>query len=526
MDKAVSVNVDIRSELRTLSLCSGGGGLELGVELAVPTARTVCWVEWEAFCCAVLVSRMEAGAVAKAPLWSDLRTFDGKPWRGAVDLVTAGYPCQPFSQAGARRGEDDPRHLWPHVHRVIEEVRPSLVFLENVAGHVGLGLGTVLGDLHGAGYRVTATLVTASEVGASHKRERLFILGVGDGAFSGLEGHTGDGDRCDESGRERTKETGSVGSAGTPVGDAEPVRAWTGDGQEPQAGIGRNRPTESSKKVANGDEWGCCGIGQQEHGGIEGESGCEFYGCGTYGGFDRPLFPPGPGERERWAGILEQWPELAPAVEGRLNPRFVQWLMNFPFGEADYATHRTRSYQALRELLFADEAQTIQWQNGGYGGVPTSEVLQSEVYGGDDEETSEHPNTQTPFDFSQEAPAEQLRRMRNDRSFIGSPQESRLARQSTGEHSDAVFIMPHDATSQTPRDYASEADVPMQVLWSRDVRTTNLQHLPDTHTSAASVDDVWSNRRHWLRLLGNACMPLQAAVAFSLLAARLLGDPE
>lgn len=86
-----------------------------------------------------------------------------------------------FSQAGSRRGEDDARHLWPEVFRVVQEVRPALVFLENVAGHVGLGLGGVLRDLRSAGYRATATLVRAADVGAPHQRERVFILGVADG---------------------------------------------------------------------------------------------------------------------------------------------------------------------------------------------------------------------------------------------------------------------------------------------------------------------------------------------------------
>ena len=102
-----------------LSLCSGGGGLDLGLELALGSVSTVCWVEWEAFAIEYLAARMEEGCLAPAPLWTDLRTFDGKPWRGVVDTLTAGYPCQPFSTAGKRRGEDDPRHLWPHVRRIV-----------------------------------------------------------------------------------------------------------------------------------------------------------------------------------------------------------------------------------------------------------------------------------------------------------------------------------------------------------------------------------------------------------------------
>lgn len=164
--------------LNNLSLCSGGGGLDLGLELAVGTTRTVCWVEWEAFAAEFLASRMEKGCLPPAPVWTDLRTFDGHPWRGVVDSITAGYPCQPFSLAGQRRGQDDPRHLWPHIARVIGEVEPSIVFAENVAGHLSLGAEQVIANLQGLGYEVAAGLFTAAEVGASHQRERLFILGV------------------------------------------------------------------------------------------------------------------------------------------------------------------------------------------------------------------------------------------------------------------------------------------------------------------------------------------------------------
>jgi len=113
-----------------LSLCSGAGGLDLGLAIAEPGYRTVGYVERDAFAAAVLVARMEDAALDQAVVWDDLASFDGKPWRGAVDLLCAGYPCQPFSIAGKRRGADDPRHLWPHVARVIGECQPRFVFLD------------------------------------------------------------------------------------------------------------------------------------------------------------------------------------------------------------------------------------------------------------------------------------------------------------------------------------------------------------------------------------------------------------
>ena len=159
-----------------LSLCAGVGGLDLGVRLAEPAARTVCFVEIEAYACAILAARMAENALDPAPVWTNLITFDGKPWSGTVDCITAGYPCQPFSVAGKQRGAEDPRHLWPDVFRVVREVRPAFCFFENVGGHLRLGFEQVHDDLRSVGYRVKAGLFTAQEVGAPHKRERLFIL--------------------------------------------------------------------------------------------------------------------------------------------------------------------------------------------------------------------------------------------------------------------------------------------------------------------------------------------------------------
>jgi DNA (cytosine-5)-methyltransferase 1 len=161
-----------------LSLCSGAGGLDLGLSIAILGYRAVGHVERETFAAATLVARMEDKALDQAPVWDDVGTFDGRPWRGAVDIVTAGYPCQPFSVAGKRRGADDPRHLWPHVARIIGEIEPPFVFLENVSHHLRLGFPEVAGGLVGMGYRLAAGLFTAAEVGAPHKRERLFILAI------------------------------------------------------------------------------------------------------------------------------------------------------------------------------------------------------------------------------------------------------------------------------------------------------------------------------------------------------------
>lgn len=176
-----------------MSLCSGYGGIDLGLRLAIPSARTICYVEREATVAAILAARFEdagqagdVGTLDPAPIWSDLRTFDGKPWRGLVDLLCAGYPCQPFSCAGLQLGVADPRHLWPHVARIIAEAEPEWVFLENVGNHLKIGFREVASELRRMGYSVEARLFSAEEVGAPHLRQRLFALAHREGGRLGV----------------------------------------------------------------------------------------------------------------------------------------------------------------------------------------------------------------------------------------------------------------------------------------------------------------------------------------------------
>lgn len=159
---------------------AGVGGLDLGLHIAEPGYRSVCYAERNGFAAAVLVARMADAALAAAPVWDDLKSFDGRPWRGRVHLVSAGYPCQPFTLSGSRKGKDDPRHLWPGVARVIADVAPEWCFFENVPGPLTLGFQDVARDLQGMGYRVAACVVSAAEVGGSHLRERMFILAHAD----------------------------------------------------------------------------------------------------------------------------------------------------------------------------------------------------------------------------------------------------------------------------------------------------------------------------------------------------------
>ena len=170
----VKDNVDTRT-LNTISICSGYGGIELGLREVVPT-RTVCYVEIELSAVEILAKRMAEKALDEAPVWTDLKTFDTEPWRGKVDLLTGGFPCQPFSFAGKREQEDDERNLWPDVRQLIDGLGVPVVFLENVPGILRYYWDTIRPELREMGYEVTEGLFTASSTGAPHKRERLFIL--------------------------------------------------------------------------------------------------------------------------------------------------------------------------------------------------------------------------------------------------------------------------------------------------------------------------------------------------------------
>jgi DNA (cytosine-5)-methyltransferase 1 len=186
--------VDTTKTITHVSLCSGYDGIGLGLRRIWPNVREIAHVEIEAFAAANLVATMEEGELGEAPVWTDLKTFPAWAFRGCVDILSAGFPCQPFSAAGKGGADADPRHLWPHVRQAIGLIRPGMVVLENVEGIISSKLkgndwndpeGTpvllhVLRELERTGYRCTWGVFSASEVGASHQRKRVFIVGVED----------------------------------------------------------------------------------------------------------------------------------------------------------------------------------------------------------------------------------------------------------------------------------------------------------------------------------------------------------
>jgi len=165
--------------LRMLDLFSGIGGFSYAGEKLVGGYETVAFCEYDKHAQKVLRKHWPDTEII-----DDVRELanDADRFRGMVDIITGGYPCQPFSLSGVRRGDKDDRHLWPEMLRIIQTVRPTWVIGENVAGHITMGLDTVLSDLEAAGYASRCYVIPAVAADAPHRRDRCWIVGNADSA--------------------------------------------------------------------------------------------------------------------------------------------------------------------------------------------------------------------------------------------------------------------------------------------------------------------------------------------------------
>ena len=320
----------------------------MGLGLAEPDFHTRCFVEWEEYPRRSIIAAQRTGYFAPAPIWDDLTTFDAKPFAGAIDTVLAGYPCQPFSQAGKRLGADDPRHIWPHVARVIRELGDGLrwVFLENVAGHITLGAETVLRELWEMGFTPAAGAFSAAETGAPHERLRWFCVAhragrgfgvVRNAAQPGRGGHA-DGGNVDLakptiaglSQRGSTRRAEAAAQSGDGM-VAEPQRCG-GNRHMADANMRRCEPLARDRGVCHQDigareppeqssAFGCDLANPKRNAGYQGRcrSGRNKQARGQ-GETDwpspsvPPIFPPGPGDAAAWSDTLAVAPYLAPAT--------------------------------------------------------------------------------------------------------------------------------------------------------------------------------------------------------------------
>lgn len=225
--------------MNELALFAGAGGGILGGHLL--GWRCVCAVERDAYAAAVLAMRQNDGSLPAFPIWSDVESFDGKPWRGIVDVISGGFPCQDISTAGKGAGITGSRSgLWKEFARIIGEVGPRYVLVENSPALTGRGMGVVLGDLAALGYDARWGVLGAVDAGAPHKRERIWIVADHHGLREQQPRRTEPDERewyCDGG-----EESGSVAdSANNGIG-------WRQ--QQPQG-------SEGAGHVADSDEAGC-----------------------------------------------------------------------------------------------------------------------------------------------------------------------------------------------------------------------------------------------------------------------------
>ena len=327
-----------------ISICTGAGGLDLGFRLAHPAARTICYVEREAFPVVNLVAAMEADLLDAAPVWDDLQTFDGGPWRGVVDWLIGGIPCQPHSVAGKKRGADDERNLWPDARRVIGECLPGAIFLENVPGIARYYFDTIGPELRGLGYRTEEGLFSAAEVGAPHIRERFFVLGYADRAVLGFAERGMEGDLL----RAGERDEGGIG-AGAPRGNRQPtLTGWwptavatDGTKAPKQRKMGDDTLTSRVKHWPTATEFHRgfrYGQGNSDTPSMKLDGAARTFptpSASDARGFD------GPGKAhpsKNWEAYshlvwmtLNHGHECSPKCR-RLNPLFVAWLMGWPGG--------------------------------------------------------------------------------------------------------------------------------------------------------------------------------------------------
>lgn len=271
--------MDYQAGITELSLFSGYGGFSLALQLLLGRkgVRTIGYCEIEPYCQEILKARIRDGYLDDAPIWPDIRTADFSGLRGMVDIVTAGFPCQPHSIAGKRKGKDDARNLWPQTAAVIDAVRPCYVFLENVPGLLQSSderepyVVTILGDLAKLGYDAKWGVLGARDVGAPHRRDRWWCLAYATGQRRDRRLQESEGQYQEMGWIQYVTHDGSAGMADS--------QGEQGDGSEP--GI---RPATVVEAQPRG------------------------LGSGL------PQWPPIPGDSAGWARVLAEHPELAPAL--------------------------------------------------------------------------------------------------------------------------------------------------------------------------------------------------------------------
>jgi DNA (cytosine-5)-methyltransferase 1 len=313
-----------------LSLCSGYDGIGNALKRVIPELRTLCHVEIEAFAIANLVAKMEAGQLDACPVFTNLKRFPFEDLRERPPtILSAGFPCQPFSSAGKRQATDDPRHLYPFIADGITACRPEYVFLENVDGIVSSKTADgesvllyVLRDLETRGYTCTWGTFSAAEIGAPHLRKRVFILGK-----------LADGERIE---RQRTESSGDRG-------------------ERPEETVGSSCSNELANGVSEGLEGHAGDVDE-----TTGQTGRGTHRPISQSGLSRTVYPSRPGERQR------EWEE--PRVVGDAEHDGLSTESELRSDEAPSNQRREEESEATRKLEGADrpvDVSSLQGRSSG-----------------------------------------------------------------------------------------------------------------------------------------------------------------
>jgi DNA (cytosine-5)-methyltransferase 1 len=237
-----------------LALFAGAGGGILGGKLL--GWRTVCAVEWEPYPASVLVARQNDGLLPAFPIWDDVQTFDGKPWRGIVDVVSGGFPCQDISVAGKGDGLDGERSgMWREMARIIGEVRPRFAFVENSPMLITRGLERVLADLTLMGYDSRWGIISAADIGAKHRRERIWIVAHSNSNKHIKQKSGVNGTSNQMEGKYRQENSATWQSSGT----NNAVGRHSMRGHEKTNDVGNSKSTRLSPRIEGqrqGESWG------------------------------------------------------------------------------------------------------------------------------------------------------------------------------------------------------------------------------------------------------------------------------
>jgi DNA-cytosine methyltransferase len=287
-----------------IDLCSGIGGFSLGFQWA-ELSEPILFCELDEFCQKILKKHWPDVTICNdvKELANDTNAFIPRP-RGRKRILTAGYPCQPFSQAGQRRGTEDPRHIWPYILRIIQQERPNVCVFENVSGHISLGLDEVLHDLEGEGYTTRTFVLPAEACGASHRRDRLWIIARN-------MGNANDNGSSATEIRRSNEET----ARGSQEGQIKTEQSQGTSGRENHDDVADTKSISRDDNEIN-----------KKHGEIAYQIHKEMFPTPTAN--EDAAGRPG-GKMQK---MLGNHPEVRNKGEGTLNADWVEWLMGYPRG--------------------------------------------------------------------------------------------------------------------------------------------------------------------------------------------------